>query len=133
MRFVEALGAGDVELAQRLLAKDVVYTRMSWRTLDGRDAVARHFARRARSRTRLESVLQCAVADDEGLVLTERVTALSRGRLRVQFWVCGHFEVVDGRITVWRDYFDYLAVARAAARGVAGTMVPALRARPPRA
>ncbi len=132
VRFVDALGSDDLEIAAQMLAKDVVYTRTSWRTLRGRTAVSRHFARRARSRVRLEAELQCAAADDDGLVLTERVVALTYGRCRVQFWVCGHFEVVDGRITVWRDYFDFFDVARAVVRAGVGAAVPALRPRLPR-
>ena len=49
------------------------------------------------------------------------------GRFRMQFWVCGVFEVHDGRITLWRDYFDYLDMLRAAIRGLAAMVVPALR------
>ncbi len=72
-----------------------------------------------------------AVGGQGPVVLTERTDVLTYGRLRVQFWVYGHFEVNDGRITVWRDSFDWLAVTRAAARGLAGCVLPALRAKPP--
>ena len=39
-------------------------------------------------------------------VLTERTDVLVIGPVRMQFWVCGVFEVHNGRITLWRDYFD---------------------------
>jgi limonene-1,2-epoxide hydrolase len=51
------------------------------------------------------------------------------GPLRLQFWVCGVFEVVDGRITLWRDYFDFFDMLKATARGLLGVAVPALRPR----
>jgi limonene-1,2-epoxide hydrolase len=43
-------------------------------------------------------------------VLTERTDVLERGALRAAFWVDGTFEVLDGRITVWRDRFDWVTV-----------------------
>jgi limonene-1,2-epoxide hydrolase len=45
----------------------------------------------------------------------------------VAFWVCGSFEVQDGRITVWRDYFDWWDFTRGTLRGVAGIALPKLR------
>jgi limonene-1,2-epoxide hydrolase len=45
----------------------------------------------------------------------------------MQFWVCGVFEVENGRITLWRDYFDYLNFTKAIVRGVLGIAIPALR------
>lgn len=131
-RFVEALGSGDIEIAEHLLAKDVVYMRTSWRTLRGRAAVARHLRRRENSRVVLEAVLLSAAGDD-GIALTERVNALVYGPLRMQFWVCARFEVRDGRIVTWRDYVDTLDVAKAAARAVAGAVYAPARPSFPRA
>jgi limonene-1,2-epoxide hydrolase len=64
-------------------------------------------------------------------VLTERTDVLKLGRLRVQLWVCGRFDVRDGQIVLWRDYFDYLTLAVATIRGLLGTVFPAIRAKPP--
>jgi limonene-1,2-epoxide hydrolase len=41
--------------------------------------------------------------------------------------VCGVFEVHNGRITLWRDYFDMWNFTKALVRGVIGMAVPALR------
>jgi limonene-1,2-epoxide hydrolase len=60
-------------------------------------------------------------------VLTERTDALIFGPLRLQFWVCGVFEVHGGRITLWRDYFDLWDITKATLRGVAATVLPSLR------
>lgn len=68
-------------------------------------------------------------AADGAAVLTERTDALILGPLRIQFWVCGVFEVHDGRITLWRDYFDFYDMTKALLRGVAGAVIPALKAR----
>ena len=57
------------------------------------------------------------IAADGAAVLTEHTDALIVSPLRVQFWVCGVFEVHDGRITLWRDYFDLFDVVKATVRG----------------
>jgi limonene-1,2-epoxide hydrolase len=61
-------------------------------------------------------------------VLTERSDALIFGPLRLQFWVCGVFEVHDGRITLWRDYFDFFDMTKALARGLVALVLPSLKA-----
>ena len=63
------------------------------------------------------------IAADGAAVLTERTDALIFGPLRLQFWVCGIFEVHDGRITLWRDYFDFFDMVKATLRGVAGLVI----------
>jgi limonene-1,2-epoxide hydrolase len=68
------------------------------------------------------------IAAEGDTVLTERTDALIIGRLRLQFWVCGVFEVHAGRITLWRDYFDMFDfLVKAPLRGLAATVVPSLR------
>ncbi len=62
-----------------------------------------------------------------GTVLNERTDAMIFGPLRLQFWVCGVFEVHDGRITLWRDYFDSSTSWQGAAPRIVGVAVPALR------
>ena len=68
------------------------------------------------------------IAAEGNAVLTERTDALISGPLRLQFWVCGVFEVHDGRITLWRDYFDFFEFfIKATLRGVAAIVIPSLR------
>jgi len=67
------------------------------------------------------------IAVNGASVLTERTDVLVVGPVRLQFWVCGVFEVRDGRITLWRDYFDMFDFTKAVVRGVLGAVVPALR------
>ena len=51
-------------------------------------------------------------------MLTERVDVLRYRAVAVEFWVCGTFEVRDGRIALWRDYFDWTTFLVATARGL---------------
>lgn len=73
------------------------------------------------------------ISADGPTVLTERTDVLQWGRLRVQFWICGRFEVHDGQIVEWREYYDPLAILAATLRGLLGVVVPAARAKPPSA
>jgi limonene-1,2-epoxide hydrolase len=45
-----------------------------------------------------------------GVVLTERVDIIRGPGLYIDPWICATFEVKDGRITLWREYFDYASL-----------------------
>jgi limonene-1,2-epoxide hydrolase len=130
-RFLDLLRRGDVGRAVELLAEDVEYANVGLPTVRGRDRVRRIFAATlGRSASGFEVYLH-AISADGPTVLTERTDVLKVRRLRVQLWVCGRFDVHDGKIVLWRDYFDHLTVMAATARGLIGTVLPAARAQPP--
>jgi limonene-1,2-epoxide hydrolase len=58
------------------------------------------------------------VAADGDVVLTERTDYLRIGPLVIDFWVCGTFELVDGRIVLWHDYFSWTNVFGGTVRGL---------------
>jgi limonene-1,2-epoxide hydrolase len=62
-------------------------------------------------------------------VLTERTDALMRNDFRAAFWVDGTFEVEDGRITVWRDRFDWATVVGAVLAAVPRALLSGLTRR----
>jgi limonene-1,2-epoxide hydrolase len=130
LAFLHALADGDVDAALALTADDIVYTNVSLPTIRGKRAFAR--SGRAFYRYRLGfDVRVHRIAQDGASVLTERTDAILFGPFRAQFWVCGVFEVHDGKITLWRDYFDWFNVKAAILRGLVGTVVPPARARLP--
>jgi limonene-1,2-epoxide hydrolase len=129
--FLEFLRRRDIDRAVELMAVDVEYTNVGLPTMHGRERVRRALrATLGRAGAGFEVYVH-AISADGPTVLTERTDVLKFGRLRVQFWVCGRFEVHEGQIVLWRDYFDYMAVAAATIRGLLGTVVPAARAKPP--
>jgi len=130
-RFLELLRLGDVDGAVELLAVDVEYKNVGLPTVRGRERVRRLFrATLGRPGAGFEVYVH-AISADGGTVLTERTDVLELGRLRVQFWVCGRFDVHDGQIVLWRDYFDQMNIVAATIRGLLGTVFPAARAKPP--
>ena len=124
--FLNALQDQDYETLEATLAENVVYQNVGWPTMGGRKRVVNLF-RRGEGRVGVEVKIH-RIAADGAEVLTERTDALIVGPLRVQFWVCGVFEVHDGQITLWRDYFDLFDVVKATVRGLAALMFPSLRA-----
>ena len=115
--FLAALERLDLDAAGELLDPDVVYENVSASRVVGRAATLRLLGSLFRPCSGFEATVHRMAATGP-VVLTERTDAIVVGRLRVAFWVCGTFEVHDGRITLWRDYFDYADAVRGVAVGV---------------
>lgn len=125
--FLDALARSDSAAALADVDDNIAYTNVSLPTVRGKRAVRRIFAGMdGRDWVGFDYVMVNVSADD-GVVLTERVDELSIGPVVLQFWVCGRFEVANGRITVWRDYFDYYDMTKALLRGLAAAVIPPLR------
>ena len=124
--FLNALQDSDFETAEAALDDNLVYQNVGLPTIRGRARAIKLF-RQMEGRGAFEVKIH-RIAADGAAVLTERTDALIVGPLRLQFWVCGVFEVHDGRITLWRDYFDFFDMFKATVRGLAGLVVPSLRA-----
>jgi limonene-1,2-epoxide hydrolase len=130
-RFLELLRLGDVDGAVELLAVDVEYENVGFPTVRGRERV-RRLLRATFKRLGIGfEVYLHAISAEGSTVLTERTDVLTFRRLRLQFWVCGRFDVHDGQIVLWRDYFDQMNIAAATVRGLLGTVFPTARAKPP--
>ncbi len=125
-RFLQAMEAQDHDTVASLLAPDLRYTNVSLPTLKGGRRVATLIRKALRESRRFEVQVH-SIASAGNTVLTERTDVLKVGPLHIGFWVCGTFEVRDGRITVWRDYFDWMDIARGSLRGLAGIPLPGLR------
>jgi limonene-1,2-epoxide hydrolase len=123
--FLHALQDQDFDTADSLLSDDLVYENVGLPTIRGRTRAMGLF-RRMEGRIGFEVKIH-RIAAEGAAVLTERTDALVIGPLRLQFWVCGVFEVHAGRITLWRDYFDFFDMAKATLRAIAAAVFPSLR------
>lgn len=131
-QFLSRLAAGEIDAAADLLASDVEYSNVSLPTVWGRERI-RRLAHSTLGRPGAGfEVHNHAISAAGNSVLTERTDALIFGRLRIQFWVCGRFDVENGEIVLWRDRFDWMNYTAATLRGLVGIFVPALRAKMPR-
>lgn len=114
--FLGALEATDTERAVALLDPAVVYQNVPFPAARGIGAVERQLQGLGRMFSGFE-VVHHNIASNGPIVLTERTDILKIGPVRGAFWVCGTFEVRDGRIVLWRDRFDPLDFLLSFARG----------------
>lgn len=116
-QFLALLESGQAEAAVELLDEDVVWRNTSMPTMRGRRV--RGMLKDMERRRIGFRVAMHHLAEDGGVVLTERTDYLSYGRWESAFWVCGTFEVRQGRITLWDDHFSPGNVVLASLRGLA--------------
>ena len=121
-----ALQDEDYDAAGSVLADNVEWQNVGIPAINGRRRVMKIF-RSGQGRMAFEVKIH-RIAAEGNAVLTERTDALIFGPLRLHFWVCGAFEVHGGKITLWRDYFDFFDfLVKAPLRGLAGMLVPSRR------
>jgi len=124
--FLVALAEEDFDTVESLAAAELVWQNVGLPSIRGRDRIMR-LLRRGAGRVGF-AVKFHNIAADGGTVLTERTDAIIIGPLRLQFWVCGRFEMRDGQVTLWRDYFDFFEImVKAPLRAVAATVFPSVR------
>jgi limonene-1,2-epoxide hydrolase len=103
--FIAAIERKDVTAAGELVADDVSYENMPMDPIVGRDAmvqVLEGFLAPAN-----EVSWPCTRQVEVGnVVINERLDRFQIGDGWLELPIAGVFEVVDGKITLWRDYFD---------------------------
>lgn len=127
-RFLATLEALDVDGAVALCADDVVYQNVPLPPARGRRAVEKQLRAMAKAGTGFDVEMR-NIAANGPVVLTERVDILRRGSFAMEFWVCGTFEVRDGKIVLWRDYFDWPTFLASGVRGAGRALVGAVTRR----
>jgi limonene-1,2-epoxide hydrolase len=103
LAFVEAWNALDWPRIYALMSDDIVYHNIPMQPVTGLAAVRRGFE--AWPVDTCDWVV-IHIASNGNVVLTERVDKFTRGEDRIIVPVMGVFEVRDGKIARWRDYFD---------------------------
>ena len=115
--FLAALERLDLGAALALACDDMVYQNVPLPPARGITAVEKQLRWMLTHFTGFEARISHLAADGP-IVLTERTDVLKYRAWAAEFWVCGTFEVRDGRIALWRDYFDWGAFVVAGARGL---------------
>jgi limonene-1,2-epoxide hydrolase len=108
--FLRALERLDLDAAEALLADDVVYQNVPLPPDRGKQAAMRTLKLFTRFGDHFEARIK-NIAERNGVVLTERTDVLGTKEAALEFWVCGTFEVKNGKIVAWRDYFDLATFA----------------------
>ena len=103
LAFVDAWNRLDHERIYALMADDIFYHNIPLKPVQGREAVRDYLGKWPVDESEWQLL---NIATNGNVVLTERIDRFSRGEDRLVIPVMGAFEVADGLITQWRDYFD---------------------------
>ena len=103
--FCDAWSVGDLDALVEYFTDDAVYHNIPMDPLTGRDAIKTFIAGFAGGAKQINFRVNNIVADGD-VVLTERVDVFELPNGKVELPVMGTFEVKDGKIAAWRDYFD---------------------------
>jgi limonene-1,2-epoxide hydrolase len=114
-KFVAAFNRKDVDAIMAFFAEDAVYHNMPAQPVKGTAAIRRAIEGFLNPASKVDwEILRIAEAGTT--VLTERVDRFVISGKEVVLPVMGTFELRDGKITAWRDYFDMATWQRQAGR-----------------
>jgi limonene-1,2-epoxide hydrolase len=102
--FIAAWNDNDLDAIVSFLADDVFYHNIPVEPIRGRAAVEKYL-RDAGPWDSVEWQLK-SIAENGTKVLTERIDGFVIRGAHVSLPVMGTFEIANGRIAAWRDYFD---------------------------
>jgi limonene-1,2-epoxide hydrolase len=105
--FIRAWEARDAQAILGMMAPDVVYHNIPMPPMTGHAAVRQFIGPFLAMSKRVEWQVHAIAETAQGVVLTERtdIFELANGKT-VTLPVMGAFEIADGKINRWRDYFD---------------------------
>ncbi len=104
-RFLEACVRADPDEFASYFTEDAIWTNSPWPHVVGRDAIRETLRRGAKQMKALPWEIRHIVAAGE-VVMTERVDNFLVGNTQVKVPCMGVFELRDGKIAAWRDYWD---------------------------
>jgi limonene-1,2-epoxide hydrolase len=104
--FIAAFNANDLEKIMGFFSEDAVYHNIPVQPVTGSAAIRGVIQGFLGMATQVDWVVHQLAETRDGVVLTERTDRfLIRGEW-IELPVMGAFDVREGRITGWRDYFD---------------------------
>ena len=104
--FVEAFNSNDLDRIVSFFSSDAVYHNIPVDPVQGSDAIRAVIQGYTAAASKMDWVIHQIAETLEGVVLTERTDNFQFGDRRVSLRVMGAFEIADGKISAWRDYFD---------------------------
>jgi len=126
--FLSALERFDMDEALSYAAEDITYQNVPLPPARGKRAFAKQMRGMAKYGTGFEGRIHNIAANGD-VVLTERTDVLKVKGFEAAFWVCGTFEVRDGQIVLWRDYFDWTTLVAASIKGAGRALRSAVKRR----
>jgi len=103
--FIEAWNRLDYDHIYGAMADDIFYHNIPMEPCEGIEAVKAFFSGGGFAFTAAQWDVH-AIAENGNVVLTERTDKFEMNGQWLAIRVMGTFELSDGKITHWRDYFD---------------------------
>lgn len=104
MAFIDAWNRMDWDGAADMLTEDIIWDNVPMETMEGKAVVDAAMRGMAPESVDWEVL---SIAENGDKVLTERIDKFDMpGNKRVELPVMGTFVIRDGKISLWRDYFD---------------------------
>lgn len=103
--FCAAWSRRDVDELLTYFTPDAVYHNIPMDPVKGIDAIGNVFSLFVPGSSEIEWTVH-TIASSGDLVFTERTDSFVMGDKSVDLPVAGVFEIRDGKIAAWRDYFD---------------------------
>ena len=107
-QFFNACKELDFSAAGALLAEDCVYENVPFHTARGKKRVLRDLNMMGKYLTQFD-VEMVNIAVNGNVVITERIDTLAGRFFSADIALMGVLVVKDGKISEWRDYFDWSA------------------------
>ena len=103
--FISALERKDIDSAISLLADDCEYDNVPMGKMFGSENVREFLGPMIDNCSSLDWPVHRS-SSSGNLVFNERLDRFEMGGNWIEIPVCGVWEVIDEKITLWRDYFD---------------------------
>ncbi len=104
--FIGAFNANDLDKIMGFFSEDAVYHNIPVQPVKGTAAIRGVIQGFLGMATQIDWIVHQLAETQEGVVLSERTDRfLIRGKW-IELPVMGAFDLREGRITGWRDYFD---------------------------
>ena len=111
-RFCEAFGRRNPDEILEFFTEDAVYHNMPMPPVQGKAGIKAVLDMFLKPSESVEFIILKMAEGEDGAVLTERLDKFALGGKNVELPVMGTFELTDGKIAAWRDYFDMAAWTR---------------------
>jgi len=104
--FIAVWNSNDIDRIMEFFSDDCVYHNIPVDPVKGRDAIRAVIQGFAGMASEIDWVLHRIAETEDGSVLTERSDRFKIADRWIELPVMGSFDVRDGKISAWRDYFD---------------------------
>ena len=107
--FFAACSAFDFDAALDMIDDSCIYKNVPFHTAKGKDRVVRDLSSMAKAMNQFD-VEMVNIATNGNVVLTERIDTIGGRLFKMDIPLMGVFVVQNGKISEWRDYFDWSSI-----------------------